>query len=593
MKKHKTLTNFHRTDDNDESRPFDWKQVKRLVVYLKPHKRNLIIMYALALLNVGTTIAAPVLLKVGLDSYIARGDVPGLLFITGVMTVTLVAQFFSARGQGVILNKIGYDVLYNLRQDLFTHLQQLSFRFFDYRKTGKIITRLTNDVQVLEAIVRNGLDTLFVEMLMLVSIIVTMFLLDALLSLVIFITIPLFAVLVFYVRGKIIHVARGLQKRLSSVNAFINESISGIKVIRAFAREQENIDNFKAFNADYYTQAKTFYPLIAYFWQGVSVLSMLGTVLVLLGGGLLIAVDMVSLGVIAAFLVYITRFFQPMQKLSNLLNELSRAMASCERIFEIMDTVPEIRDSDNARPDIHIRGNVVFENVDFFYNEDEPVLHAINFKVNAGDTVALVGPTGAGKTTIINLLCRFYDPTGGRILVDGYDLCDLSQSAYRSALAMVVQDITVFSGSVLDNIRFGKPGATRNEVEEITREMGIHTMLSQLPKGLDTEIGERGSSLSPGQKQLVALARALLRDPRILILDEASAYLDSSTEQMVQHAMQHLRKGRTNFVIAHRLSTIRGADVIFVIDKGRIVESGNHAELVAAGGHYATLLKIC
>jgi ABC-type multidrug transport system fused ATPase/permease subunit len=577
--------------EQHESRPFDWKLVKWLLGYVTSHKLSLFWMYVLALFKVGASIAIPVLIKIGLDTYIAGRDVPGLILLSGIMVIVIGVLFGSSRGQGIILNRIGYRVLFDLRQDLFTHLQRLSFRFFDLRKTGKIITRLTNDVQVLEEIVNNGLDTLLVEILMLIAITVTMFLLDARLSLVICVTVPLFSVLVFFVRSRIIHVARGLQKRLSSVNAFINESISGIKVIRAFAREEANIGDFKSINAEYYSQAKTFYPLVAFFWQGVGIISVLGTVLVLLGGGLLLSADMISLGTIAAFLVYINRFFQPIQKLSNLLNQLSRAMASCERIFEILDTVPEIREIPHPRSDIHIQRDIAFDDVSFHYNKDEPVLCHINFKVKAGSTTALVGPTGAGKTTIINLLCRFYDPAKGRILIDGQDLRTLSLPAYRSSLAMVIQDVTVFSGSILDNIRYGKPGATREEVEACTREMGIYEMFSRLDRGLDTEIGEHGSSLSPGQKQLVALARALLREPRILILDEASAYLDSSTEQLIQNAIRRLRKNCTHFVIAHRLSTIREADTIFVIKDGQIIESGNHEQLAAADGHYADLLK--
>ena len=578
-------------DHEQETRKFEWSLLKRLLAYLKPHGKSMIVMYLMALLNVGATLAIPIVLKIGIDDHVAAGNAEGLPLIAAILVGLIIVLYFSARSQGMLVMKIGYRVLYYLRRDLFTHLQSLSFRYFDSQRTGRIMSRLTNDVQVLEQLLRAGLDTILVDIVMLIGITVAMVSLDARMSVILFVTVPLFTTLVFVLRARIVRAGRRIQRKLASVNAFLNESISGIKVIRAFAREKENGENFSAVNDEYYTEARSFYPLIAFFWQGVSTLSTIGTALVLLAGGLLLSRGLVTIGIIAAFLSYINRFFQPMQKLSNMINQLSRAMASAERIFELLDTETEICDAPDAKADVTLRGAVSFREVWFAYEGDEFVLENVSFDVKPGETVAFVGATGAGKTTMINLLCRFYDPVRGRIEVDGHELRTLQQSAYRSQIALVMQDARIFSGSILENIRFGKPDATLEEVCAVAQRIGIEPMINAMPDGYDTEIGERGSSLSLGQRQLIAFARALLRDPTILVLDEASAYLDSSTEGLVQEGMRRISKDRTTFVIAHRLATIRDADRIIVVNHGRIVESGSHAELVAEDGHYAELLR--
>ena len=578
-------------DTQTEYRKFDWNLLKRFLAYLSGHKGRIVLMYAMTVLQVASTILIPFFMQRTIDGPIAQKNVDGLMRMGALMLGAYFVMYFSARLQGKLVTKIGYSVLFSLRQDMFKKLQSLTFRFFDREKAGQIITRLTSDVQILEMILQGGLASFFVDVLMMIGITVMMLSLDLRLSLVLFFTVPMFGIVVFYVRRKILEVARKVQGKLGVLNGFLNESITGVKVIRSFAREEINSSEFRDMNNDYYAVSRRFYPLIAFFWQSVVVISIFSRALVLLGGGLLLYKGAITIGVIAAFLSYINQFFNPMQKISNLINEMSRAMASCERIFEIMDEPVEIRDDRDAVKGVKIEGRVRFDHVGFHYNEDEPVLTDVSMDVPAGKTVAIVGPTGAGKSTIVNLMCRFYDTVEGRIYIDDHPIKGIAQDDYRAQLAIVMQDSVIFSGTVFDNIRYAKPDASLEDVRSVASHMGIDNMFSSMPKGYDTEVGERGANLSLGQKQLIAFTRALLRDPKILILDEASAYIDTATEQLVHEAMQHLRKNRTTFIIAHRLSTIRESDVIMVIDDGKIVESGTHEGLISKNGRYADLLR--
>ncbi len=563
----------------------------RFLLYLKPYTGRIVVMYVCALLNVGAAVLLPLLIQRGIDEGIATGNMTNLLHTAGMLGVTVLIQFWALRFQGQLMMKTGNYVFYNLRRDLFNHLQKLSFRFYDQHKAGSLMTRVTSDIQVLEGLLMAGLDTILVDFIMIIGIITAMLFLDLRLSIVLVIILPLLSAVVFGLKPRIKKAAGNIQRKLSAVNAFLNESLSGIMVSRAFAREQQNINYFCNFNEEYFARTRTFYPLTAWFWQSVATLNTASVGLVLLGGGLLLYQESITIGIIAAFLTYVTRLFQPMQKISNMLNQLSRALASCERIFKVLDEKPDITEPAAAVTDFKLQGKVCFKGVNFAYKPGEPVLRNINFIVRTGETAALVGATGSGKSTIANLISRFYDVTSGQVLLDDQDLRRYRLKRLRSQIAVVMQEPQLFSGTVLDNICLALPQADKQAARHVCRTLGIDRMIQHFSRGYATELGERGGNISIGQKQLLAFARAMLPDPAVLILDEATAYLDSATEALVQKAMKKLLKGRTAFVIAHRLATIRNADTIMVVKEGAIAERGNHTQLTAARGLYAKMVK--
>jgi ABC-type multidrug transport system fused ATPase/permease subunit len=565
--------------------------LRKLAVYLRPHRWRITVMYTFALLNVGSLILIPVFIQRAVDLGIVPKDMDSLLFYSILVGVSALLQYLSFRIQGRQMMKIGNLVLHDLRKDLFEKIQHLSIYYFDTHKSGTLMTRLTSDVLVLEELLMAGLDTVIVDVLMISGLIAAMIFLSPYLSLVLLFVIPVLAIIVFLLRNYIMNAAGGIQKELSGVNSFLNESLSGIKVIQAFAREQRNIADFQKLNAGYYASSRKFYPLHAFFWQSVASLNTISQGLVILLGGILLHAQLISLGVIVAFLSYITRLFQPMQKISNMLNQLSRAIVSGKRIFEILDEDIQVKDRDRALSAFELRGRVEFNDVEFSYKPGEKVLKGISFSVPEGKMCAIVGHTGSGKSTTISLINRFYDVDSGELLIDGKNIKAYAQKSLRSQMSTVMQEPQIFSGTVEENIRFGKPDADISEIIQAAKTLGIHEMIESFPRGYQSELGQNGNNISLGQKQLIAFARALIRRPRILILDEASAYLDSETEAMIQKAMVPLMEGRTSFVIAHRLSTIRHADLILVLEEGKIVERGTHEELLKNASVYASYVK--
>ena len=563
--------------------------LRRLLVYLKPYKWALVAVLLLAVVSTLSGLMGPFLMGRAIDGFIASGDVSGLLRIALLMLGAYLGSWLAQIGQNVIMATAAQRAMRTLRCDLFEHLQTLSLSFFDWHPHGELMSRLTNDMDNISRVFSQSVTQLFTGLLTLVGILVTMFALNFWLALASMIVFPLMIAVVGFVGKRTRRGYRDFQMRIGQLNGQLEEMFSGQRVILAFGQEASALDSFDQANETVRTagiHAQTYAMMVP---PLMGILSNANIAIVAGLGGWMTLQGSASVGTIATFIGYSRRFAAPLRQLGDLYNQIQSALAGAERIFEVIDTQPELTDAAGAAALETIAGEVVFDHVDFGYVPGVPVIKDMSLTARPGQTIALVGPTGAGKTTMVNLMTRFYDIDGGAIRIDGRDIRALQKASLRRQLGIVLQDTFLFSESVMENIRYGRLDATDEECIAAARLANADQFIRRLPQGYDTKLSERGSNLSQGQRQLLAIARAVLADPGILILDEATSSVDTRTEVHIQEALLRLMEGRTSFVIAHRLSTIRDADELLIIDDGRIIERGNHDELLAQRGFYHNL----
>jgi len=578
-------------DDEQLKEVMNIKIIARLLKYLKPYKLSVVKALSLIALIVCADLANPYMLKLGIDKYMAMKDSRGLLILGGILLALNTVSLICSRKRIKLMASMTNNILLNIRQELYTHIQKLTFTFFDGRPTGKILARVIGDVNSLNELFTNCVTTLIPDFTILICVAAIMMSLNLKLALLALALLPVMMVTMFIFRT---HVRRRWQvyrKKNSNLNAFTHEDFSGIRVVQSFAAEGYTEGIFRKLlnehRGAFVSAVKIgdlFWPLVDFSWG-------FGSILVYWYGVTLInnGMEGITVGLLVAFTGYISMFWRPIMNLSNFYNQLITNLSAAERIFEILDIEPDISNSKMAGEMPVIKGRVEFRNVSFGYAEDKKVLDNVCFKVMEGQTVALVGPTGAGKTTIVSLIARFYEVNSGEVLIDNINVKDVTLDSLRSQMGIMTQDTFLFSGSIRDNIAYGKLDATEEEIIAAAKAVNAHDFIMALEKGYDTNVNERGARLSVGQRQLISFARAMLANPRILILDEATASIDTHTERLVQQGIKELLKGRTSFVIAHRLSTIQEADVIMVIDDGRITEAGTHGELLQVNGIYSRL----
>jgi ATP-binding cassette subfamily B protein len=571
---------------------WSWPQTKRRLHALyrlaRPYRARTLIAIVSLLAATAASLVPPYLVGLAVDE-VRRGDTHLLVLIVIAFVAAGVAGVVFSYAQTYFTGWTGERMLADLRNNLFRHLQRLSLGFYERNRAGVIISRLTNDVEALDQLVTDGVSSLIQNTLTLVGTAVLLFFLDWRLALATMGVMPLMAVATAWFRKRSGRAYRSVRETLGLVTATLAEDIAGMRVLQSFTREDAAQQNFRQIGDDYRVANMRTVVLSGLYFPFVDFLSTAATAVVLGYGGWLAYHGDVSIGIVVAFLGYLTNFFDPVQQLSQLYNTFLSAVAALDKITDVLDEAPEVEDAPEAFPLDEIAGHVAFEEVRFAYGRGPEVLHGIDLDVAAGTTVALVGHTGAGKSTIAKLLARFYDPTDGRITIDGTDLRSVTQQSLRRQLGIVPQEGFLFAGTVAENIAFGRPDATHEEIVEAARTVGADEFIDRLEQGFETQLGERGSRLSLGQRQLIAFARALLADPRILILDEATSSVDIGTERKIEHALHLLLEGRTAFIIAHRLSTIRDADLIVVLEHGLVVEQGTHDELLARDGLYLSL----
>jgi ATP-binding cassette, subfamily B, multidrug efflux pump len=591
--KETVLKRFHYSTDDVIEKPFNWKQMFRLFSYMKPYRKKLLPLSVLmVLITTAVRLIIPILIGVyTLDKALKDKDT-GLLttlviIIAALYTSSYIANIFRIKW----MNALGQNVIYDLRKHLFTHVQTLSHRFFDQRSAGSILVRIMNDINSLQELFTNGVINLLMDLILLCGIFVILFSLSPQLTLAIMVILPIMFFISTSLRRNIRRSWQTVRLKQSKLNSHLNESLQGIRVTQAFTQEKENMMFFDGVNNENFESWRQASQKNAMFRPLVELTNAFGTAALIWYGAHLIQNGSITIGVFVSFAFYLGMFWEPISRLGMVYNQLLMGMASSERIFEFLDEKPIVSESENAIVMEDMKGQIQFKDAEFSYDSKRTALNKINLEIKAGQTAALVGHTGSGKTTIANLISRFYDPTEGSVLIDGHNLRDVSLKSLRARISVVLQDTFIFSGTIGENIRFGRPDASEEEVIRAAEAVGAADFIRNLPKGYDTEVEERGNILSVGERQLLSFARALLADPRILILDEATASIDTETEMRIQEALKTLLKGRTAIIIAHRLSTIRDADKIFVLDHGTILEEGSHEELMDKKGQYFQLVK--
>jgi ABC-type multidrug transport system fused ATPase/permease subunit len=566
-------------------------RLRHLISLLRPYRGRVILMLVALVIATGAALAPPYLAGRAIDEGIKQQDMSALTVIVIAFVAAALLNWVATYLQTYLINWVGQRALQDLRLEVFEHLQRLSIGFYSRNRAGVLISRLTNDVQALDQLVTEGISTLFSATLTLVGTAVILVVLDPGLAMITFLTFPVLLVASVAFRLASAGAYRLTRERIAQVTAYLQETLSGVRVVRAFGQEPRHRRRFAKLNDEHrVANMKTVYLNAAYF-PAVELLSAVATAAILLYGGKEVVDGAVTIGVLATFVFYLQSFFDPIQSLSQLYTTYQAGMAALDKIFELLDEEPDVADKPDAVELPRVRGEIRFDRVTFSYGGDALALDEVTLDVPPGQTLALVGATGAGKSTLAKLVARFYDPDDGRVLIDGYDLRDVTERSLRSQLGIVPQESFLFSGTIRDNIAFGRPGATDEDVTAAAQAVGAHDFIERLPEGYDTEVGERGGHLSAGQRQLVAFARAAAADPRILILDEATSNVDVRTESQIERGLRRLLAGRTAIVIAHRLSTIRNAGRIVVLDHGGIVEQGTHEELLDAGGAYARLYR--
>lgn len=582
------------TTHTDEilSKEIDPKILRRLLSFFRPYKKYIVIATVLTITISALAALRPRLTPIAIDEKIANNDLPGLQTIVLIMLGTLVFQGVIQYVMTYLTSWIGQKIIFDLRRKIFRHILTLDLKFFDKNPIGRIVTRVTGDVEVLFEVFSSGLVTAFGDIFLIIWILFFMFDLDVKLTFVMLAVLPVLMYATSIFRKKVRESYRRIRILVAKLNSFIQEHISGISIVQYFAKEKSTIDEFEKINREHTEQNKKSVFYYAVFFPIVELIGALAVGLIIWYGGGQVVQNAVSIGVIVSFIQFTEMFFRPIRDLSEKYNILQTAMASSERIFELLDEKPSITDPDIPKNTGRFKGDIEFKNVWFAYNKEDYVLKNVSFKISEGEKVAFVGATGAGKTTIISLLTRFYDVSKGQITIDGIDIREIAQKELRKSIAVVLQDVFLFSGDIYSNITLNNPDISGKMVSASVKNAGLEEFINSIPEGLNRKVNERGSTLSVGQKQLISFARALANDPSILILDEATSSVDTNTEILIQTAIRKLIEGRTSIIIAHRLSTIQNCDKIIVMHKGEIKEMGSHQELLGKEGLYYKLYQL-